>query len=41
MDRKLDELYETISKTDDTALIKAKLLTLIKDDPQTMSKRGQ
>ncbi len=41
MDRKLDALYETISKTDDTALIKAKLLTLIKDDPQTMSKRGQ
>lgn len=33
IDRKLDELYETISETDDIAIIKAKLLELIKDDP--------
>lgn len=33
IDRKLDELYETISETDDIAVIKAKLLELIKDDP--------
>lgn len=33
IDRKLDELYKTISETDDIAVIKAKLLELIKDDP--------